>query len=292
MISLYVCNIPATSFQNVSANEIRDKSNFNIDISLEKNVYLENEYILLNFNIKNESDKIDSLRNFYDIEMHPLFVLKKGELRLDFRGMVDGIAKNSYVLFKPGEERRYEFMLNNSFGDAKQEAYNDSKRFYLPEGNYTVSFYSDKAIFGYNLNSNTLTFDVIRPSGSNSDALNELREIYKVEPSTDLSLMYRYFVYKYPESPYMDQAFELYLSIRLGPYEYHYADLIIGDCKWFIERKPNSTSTALVLNNCVELIETYYNESDGIEYLNMVYRNYNNLKAGLEAKRLLNKIER
>ncbi len=212
---------------------------------------------------------------------------------LHYSFVIADIAYDTYTPIIAGQEINYHDDLRISYGSKKQEAFFESEKTYLPPGNYYVTLLTDKKIFGANLSSDTLSFHIIYPSGNELNALNELRDIYKIASQNERSLRYREYLYKYPESAYLDQAFAGYLfAIKLDTNETALSNTIIADCKWFIDRRPDSPNMPSVIRNCYIMIEKYYSKSDEIEYLKKVAQLYPDNRAGYDARVILSEINK
>lgn len=272
------------------AGKLSDSTNINVILSLDKNFFLEAEDIILNIKIKNNGLNIDSIKNLDGHSFSTNINLTNSGSKLPYTGMEMYGPGGDYVHLLPGQEIDFSFDLLNTYGTKKQESIFPSNSVYLPQGSYNISLLPNNWLFGKDLHSNNLSFEIKYPTGFENGALIELRELYKLSPSTDLSLKYREFVYKYPESAYMDQSFVDFLSIRLGEQEKKYSNLIIEDCKWFIGNRPNSSYVKLILKNCIELLEKYESKSNAEEYLNKVATLYSSAKVGKEALQLLDKL--
>jgi len=270
-------------------NSSFSKSNFDAEISLEKATYLEAEDIPVYIKVKNSSDKPDTLKNLSGNTLEMSLNVSNGMQTLRHSGAEGYLGGDLFFVFKPVQENNYKFDLRSAYGSVKQEAILETDKTFLPAGNYQISLIKDKELFGKEINSNVLNFEIKKPTGEESLALNELRELYKLYPSPDVLLMYRDFAYKHYQSVYIEQAFQSYLMIRVLGDEKNYSDMIIKDCKWFVDNNPNSRLTSLVIGTCIAVIEKYENKSKALDYLNEIIKQYPDNKAGIEAKNLIDK---
>lgn len=265
-------------------------SNITIQISLNKSTYLDNESIMINIKVKNIGGFVDSIQNLhgYGIAKHILLINQNGKKLMYNSLIIDGISQ--YSIIKPDKEVNFDFDITGTHGSEYQESADPVKNRYIPQGNYKIEFIPDLRYFGKDLSSNTLTFEILQPTGFENDALNELKAIYKVKDIVERAILYRDFSLMHLESIYMEQTFTDYLSsIGVSNQVNKYVDTIIKDCKWFVETHSNSVQIKYVLEGCELLLEKYKDKSDAAEYLKIVISQYPNTKASNEAQILLDK---
>jgi hypothetical protein len=278
--------------ENLNGNNPQNQNDIHVSLSIDKNIYLEMENIPIFIKIKSYENKTDSIKNLSGYTFGSNMNLRNDAGVLHYSFVIGDIAYDTYSPILAGQDIYYHDDLRSSYGSIKQEAFYESEKTYLPPGNYNVTLLTDKKIFGANLSSDTLSFHIIYPSGNELSALNDLRDIYKIAPITERSIKFREFLYKYPESAYLDQAFAGYLfAIRLDTNQTALSNTIIADCKWFIDRRPDSPNMPSVMRNCCKWIEKYYGKSDELEYMENITQRYPDTRAGYDAKVILSEIK-
>src|SRR4030095_13252402 len=274
-------------FQNIME---RTSSDIKIDLSLDKQSYLENESIILHIKVKNNSNETDSIKNLIPYRISNSILLKnnKGEM-LPYSSLIMDIT-TTYTLIQPNKELNFDINLIESNGSKKLESADILRRNFLPGGSYSVGLLMDKNTYGRELSSNIISFEIKEPTGQEKLDLDNLKQIYKIKDGIERSLQYRDFAFNNIQSNYMETAFMSYDMIRIFDNKKEHTKTLIEDYKNFIEIKPNAIQIGLILLHCYHLIESDYSKTDASDFLKTVIINHTNDKAGSEAEALLEKL--
>lgn len=262
---------------SIRSNEIE------VRISTDKSNYLEGEMIVMNIYFKNITNKELAINS--DCGNLPYTNFKFSGDRNDIRyiGAISDCIGKSYLKFDPNEEKGYRiFLLDNYTSNYKSrmklEYSPASVKGLIERGEYNVTFINN------NLISNSLNITVTKPSDEDSIALAILIDIYSMITRgyyVDKINNYRKFMYEFPNSVYIHQAFMNMMTLEFPHLTDEYTVL---DSKWFISMHPNSP----IIDYAINTVEKYYNETNNLNeyknFLNDIVINYNNSTASYLAE--------
>lgn len=256
-----------------------------VEINLDKSLYLEGEMITLNIIFKNISNNYITIENFNDNFVNTnILITTSEEKQLNYLGIISTyIGKTNYE-FKPNEEKSFSIDLLDNFATVYTRYQAGSINGKLMPDRYTIKYLkqiSDEEI----LKSNILTFIIVKPQGTYSIALFDLENIYATDVKLDFNKkaeLYRDYFYKYLNSNYSDQAFKLMIFLKSATKNFNHQT--IDDCILFINKKPNSIVTKEVIEGITFYLKTE-NENDKLRIiLNQILKNYPNTKAAMFAQ--------
>lgn len=256
-----------------------------VEINLDKSLYLEGEMITLNIIFKNVSNDYISIENFNDNFVNTnILISTSEEKKLNYLGIISTYLGKTNYEFKPNEEISFSIDLLDNFGTIYTRYQVGGINGKLMSDKYTIKYIkhiSDEVI----LKSNILTFNIVKPQGTDSIALFDLENIYATDVKLDFNKkaeLYRDYFYKYLNSNYSDQAFKLMIFLKSATKNFNHQT--IDDCILFINKKPNSIVTKEVIEGITFYLKTE-NENDKLRIiLNQISKNYPNTKAAMFAQ--------
>ncbi len=255
--------------------------NFEVNLTFDKNYFLEGENIFCKIKIKNIGTTVDSLKNLSDNTVLQCFkVQNEFNEQSIFKGFHPLLSHDIYTKLLPDEEKHFELELLIAYGIVFTQNDGIGNYYELPPGKYNIQFASSKSIMGKEFVSNQSSVNVVSPENNEYEALFEMREIYKIKSMSVQMKKFREFVYTHPESNYMEQAFYYSLGVpALRTYDLY--ENIINDCKWFIDKKPNSDYIKTVIWVCAETVYKYENGGEKAyeKFLRETINNYPSTKA-------------
>jgi hypothetical protein len=212
-----------------------------LEISLNKDEYVEGEPIWLTAKFKNVGNKVDSLADFDDdyVIYHNLKIDSDSSLPVRYYGVIEDKAFPVYTKLKPGEVYDIsvdvrQFWMNKYLGVNLFSGY-------ILEGKYSVrSFYiSAWSEDWIELISNEIPFRVVKPSKITSEAFDSLIDIFK--PNIDWAKQLNRYYVMHPKSVYAEEAFYYYTVMRILDNNKNKIDsTFLNECYDFFENYPCS----------------------------------------------------
>lgn len=268
--------------------KFKKKGNLEVEISLAKDTFLVSEMIIVNLKIKNTGNSTVFMKKINDNFINNNFIIKNSSgIKARFIGVTSTYIGWVLDTLKQGEERTYNSFLLYNYTTINTKHSSARINGVIEAGKYRIVFLRNDE--GEDLNSNTLESNVIEPKGIEQIAYNELLEIYNFDPKLDYGKKagkYREFVFKYSSSVYMPQVFDLFLNLQIVTRFFN--EQTVEDCKWFINKNPNSDYLYLPIVGPF----LYYQKrnSDGYNnYLNEIISKHPNTKAASVANEELQK---
>lgn len=224
-----------------------------INISLDKNEYLELEPVWLTVKFKNESKKIDSLNILDPLDvLDKLIITDTNGIRIQYHFLLVEFL-NRPPKIKAQEELTYEIEVLIGFGNVMLFNALNTINSYLSAGKYKIqSQYNTKEGL---VKSNIVECFVKVPEDVRAEEFNKLIEILKAhgKKSTDYFDWIeeiRAFMSQDIYSGYYQQAFFNYMYTFI--YERtDFDSVFVSDCNSFFEKYPNSFYCKEVLRLCL-----------------------------------------
>lgn len=193
-------------------------------------------------------------------------------------------SSHSSGIIKPGQTMEEETNLLLWFGIPENKF---KIRFYLPPERYTIQYQPWKGV-----NSEVYEFRISEPEGKEIEAMNLLKEAYKlfVEKKYDLTInRLKSLVDKHPNSVYRPWAlFETATTYKLAIEDW---DKTLEIYRKLIDNHPNSREAVEVLSYLVYYYETGGDTNELSQYLNQIKVKYSNTAVSDAAEKQLRKVK-
>jgi len=300
-ITLFIV-LAITIISNKISNKENSSSiyNFAINISLDKDNYVQGENVWVTVKVKNISDKIDSLPHLDDISLAEYMAVRKinpynTEL-FNYSGGMDNIIVK-YVTFQPNEERIFDLNLQWCYGDTLPKNANPYFE-YFTIGTYEIweVFRDFTNIKAKPLVSNKLTFNVIRPTGSEYEDFKELLRIYgipddKSKPHFKTRIdAYIDFINYNPKSIYAEE-FISHSLIDRSITNYKYDESFIKDALTFISNFPDSRIINRLIHASISIQKNNKSNDEIKEFWQNIAKQYPNTRTTTSIENNLNNID-
>lgn len=301
LFSFYTISFLLFCFTNksFSVNLQTDTCNFSITVSLEKNEYLQGENIYLNLKIKNLSSNKDSLPYAGELSMTERIKIKgKNHSRFYYHGVIVDYFNIPYTYFLPNEEKTYEIELQWCYGDTIAEKITDYAAYFSAD-NYElyIEYLNEVDTKMPQIKSNTVYFNVSKPTGIELEAFNELIKIYQIQPSNqqvprlkEKIDAYVNFIDKYPKCVYTERAFSHSLSARKDG-RYKFDETLISQALLFMENFPNSRMVYPLLFNISGIMKAKNNDEEIKKFLLDIKSKYPNTRIDESVDRVINEFK-
>jgi len=273
--------------------------NFKMEISTEKNEYIEGEYVILMVKVKNNGTQTDSIEFLNDDYLSKSILLKNQAGRSSsYRGADVFYVGVHFASIPANGEIVFPIKLNYLWGFRSFDSYDEtSKAFasrYFPEGKYTVevNFKYDKG--RKKISSNKIDFEVKASDASETEAFEKFKELYKFPyggfysetQNQQTILKWIEFMDTHRNSVYYDNAF--YESVYKRKFnDFMYDSTMLDDCQHIINDKPNTLTARTAINTAFEIIEKISGKDAALLYLEKIKSDYPGTESSKWAERLL-----
>lgn len=275
--------------------------NFSINITLDKENFVQGENVWVTVKVKNISNKIDSLPHLDDISLAEYMSLHKinpynTEL-FNYRGGMDTYIKVNYVTFQPNEERIFDLNLQWCYGDTLPK--NAKPYFeYFTIGTYEIweAFRDFTNITAKPILSNKLTFNISRPTGSEYEDFKKLIRINgipddKSKPHFKTRIdAYIDFFRRNPKSIYAEN-FISHSATERSITKYKYDESYISDALTFINNFPNSRIINGLIYSSISIQKNYKNNDEIKEFWKNIGKQFPDTRTSIAVDENLNKID-
>ncbi len=254
-----------------------------IEFSSEKSVYAEQEPIIINFKLINNTGKKVSYIADCDNDIFNRFNLvdDKG-IKYKYHGAMTSCIARIFIL-KAREILENEYPIYLGYGiDSSVLTGRAIYSSFMPVGKYTVSF---NGRIGLNASaySNTLAFSIDKPDIN--DGFDVLKSVLSIRDSSKKSDSLREFIYNYPQSAYMFIAFDEYL--KLFPTFEQKNFNMTNVFKYFLSKRNNAWNVRKNVHDIANVINWLKGDERMISFLVYIVKKYPNSKAGFAAKEIL-----
>lgn len=231
--------LPLKTFLGFSTNS----SNIIISITTNKNTYFELEPVWLSINIRNESERIDSVDIADDVDLlSNLLVTYNKNFQINYHYLsIEHLP--SYIKIIPGQEKQYNIEILNGYGNREIEnQVNYAPISYFIEGNYNIQShlnFSNGIIY-----SNITSFKVIKPDSSELHTFKNILNIYETDTNNqnnhkNEAVELKKIINDHSQSVYVEQAFYYYV-VTIVQNKQLLEKGFIDDCLSFFDIHPNS----------------------------------------------------
>jgi hypothetical protein len=284
---LFICIIiySVTSFAEIK-----------VEISINKNEFLEAEPIFCSLKFINNSDFIDSID--YDLlGLYYLEILSPENKKMNYFGGINGkiVLKGEWIPLKKIEPRKEivnSFNLLHYWGDILLNPRLNGAPGYLSSGSYTLRYNYDNRFYSSEIN-----FKVNKPENDELNVFRKLIKAYQIndgKPWTMDSILlkkdtYYEIVINHPQSIYWEEAVYRY-NEECNWLKLDYTDIYAN--KEFVRRFPYSFYIRHILINLCQAIYLYEGGEPAVNfYLQNLIENYKNYSVSEHAKEQLSKKE-
>jgi hypothetical protein len=260
---------------------LSQKRDFQIELSTEKSVFVEQEEIILNIKVINKSNRIDSVwicgedYNF----VNKLNVTDDKGKKYKYAGvMID--CMDYYVKLYPGRFLEWDVPILFSYGEIES---NLTLHWYLEEGLYEISFNGKPGQNNPVMKSNEIKLEIKKPG--DADGFEELKRISTFIDGLDKLDSLIKFINIYPGSAYLDIAFLKCLS--LSKYYQGNFGKMYNVIELFFSLKNKAWNIDWCLKVSADFVKKLKGEDRKIEFLAYVIKRYPDSKASSTAYSIL-----
>lgn len=271
------------------------QGNFSITISLDKQEYLEGEYIWVNVIVKNNSSEKDSILHLSEQTLSEQFkIIGENNKKIGYHGLHPDYVGFGYNKFEPFEEKKCDLNITWCYGTKIFEGSVILTADYFPEDKYSI-YIELKSIDNSILpiKSNTITFKVTKPKGNDLNAYQDLIKVfqtpYNFESTNKLKSQIdneQEFVKKYPKNAYTERIMELLISNRQIS-KYKYDNSFISDGITFLDNFPDSRLASFIIYNSIGIMKSSKSYNEISNFLSGISDKYKGTRTEISINKFL-----
>lgn len=267
-------------YLNISFSEIV------VEISTDKNRYLEAEPIFFTVLYINKSDHTDSL-SYEQLGLWNIQTSNSDNKKMFFQGDIPGYLQMKYKKFKPGDTLGVFTNFLNYWRTQRLNTKLLGASGYLSKGNYSIKY----------LNSNIINLQINEPIADERIVFNKLIRAYQINDGNPWIMdsilhkkdTYYDIVLNHTQSIYWEEAVYRY-NEESNWLKLDYTDIYVN--KEFVKRFPDSYFMRHILINLCQAIYHYEGGESAVNaYLQYLIENYENYAVSSHAKEQLIKKE-